>query len=171
MVRRAGCARAGAHRVTEDLVDVHFRPFVRALGNLVIAFAVCENELLRLVAAMLGADELQAVAVLKKEDAKDRVIALARGLDLAASDLVDLVSGIEGFWQDKEIRNRLIHDEWYPSLLKPGTIKTRGVTRAKKPEVLFHDRTVEEVWALAARFQAYDGLFSHRSWAISRRGA
>jgi hypothetical protein len=48
-----------------DLVDVHFRPFVRALGNLVITFALCENELLRLVTAMVrgnGSVDLAAVA-------------------------------------------------------------------------------------------------------------
>jgi hypothetical protein len=151
-----------------DLVDVHFRPFVRALGNLVITFALCENELLGLVAAMVGGDELQAIAILKDRNAKDRVIALVRGLNLPAFDTAELVSGIEGFWQDKDTRNRMIHDEWFPSLLQHGAIHTRGVTRARQPEVIFRDRSVDEVWALAERFQQYDGLFSHRSWALSR---
>jgi hypothetical protein len=48
-----------------DLVDEHFRPFVRALGNLVITFALCEASLLELVSEMFGGDELKAVTVLK----------------------------------------------------------------------------------------------------------
>jgi hypothetical protein len=150
-----------------DLVDDHFRPFVRALGNLVIVFALCENELLRLVTAMLGGEELQAIAVLKDRNAKDRMISLVRGLDLPAFETGELVSGIEEFWQDKDKRNRMIHDEWFPSLLEDGDIHTRGVTRAGEPEVIFGDRSVDEVWALAERFQQYDGLFSHRSWALT----
>ena len=51
-----------------DLVDEHFRPFVRALGNLVITFALCEASLLALVSEMLGDDELKAVTVLKAQD-------------------------------------------------------------------------------------------------------
>jgi hypothetical protein len=152
-----------------DLVDVHFRPFVRALGNLVITFALCENELLGLVTAMVGGNELEAVAILKdQKHAKDRVIARARALNLPASETDELVSGIEGFWRDKDIRNRMIHDEWFPNILEPGAIHTRGVTRAKQPEVIFGDQSVDEVWAVAERFQQYDGLFSHRSWALSR---
>jgi hypothetical protein len=99
-----------------DLVDVHFQPFVRALGNLVITFALCENELLRLATAIAGGDELQAIAILKDRNAKDRVIALVKDLNLSASDTGELVSGIEGFWRDKDIRNRMIHDEWFPSV-------------------------------------------------------
>jgi hypothetical protein len=152
-----------------DIVDVHLRPFARALGNLVITFAQCENELLGLVTAMVGGAELGAVAILKDRSAKDRVIELVQGLGLAEFDLNELVSGIEGFWKDKEARNRLIHDEWFPSQLEPGTIATRGVTRTKEPRVIFHDRNAADVWALAKRFQEYDSLFSHRRWAISGR--
>jgi hypothetical protein len=36
--------------------------------------------------------------------------------------------------------------------------------RAKEPEIIFRDIDLDEVWALAARFQAYDDLFSHRTW-------
>jgi hypothetical protein len=155
--------------MTDDLVDVHFRPFVRALGNLVITFAICENELLGLVTAMANGDELRAINILKdQKTAKDEIITLARGLGLDGFDQGELVSGIEGFWEDKEVRNRLIHDYWFPSIVEPGLIKTRGVTRAKKPEIIFRDIDLDEVWALAARFQAYDDLFSHRTWALSR---
>jgi hypothetical protein len=67
-------ATSDRNREESDLVDVHFRPFVRALGNLVITFALCENELLRLVTVMAGG-ELQAIAILKdQKHAKDRVL-------------------------------------------------------------------------------------------------
>jgi len=153
-----------------DIVDEHFRPFVRALGNLVITFAICENELLRLVAAMLGNDELEAVALLKDQNnAKNRITALVAGLSLSAFERDELVSAIDQFWQDKQTRNRLIHDDWYPDLFGSGSVATRGITRTKKPELIFGDRAVSEVWALAERFQAYDHLFSHRSAVLSRK--
>src|ERR1700674_4719991 len=120
-----------------DLVDEHFKPFVRALGNLVITFALCENELLGLVTAIARGDELQAIAILKDQKAKDRVIALAKGLNLPPFETGELFSGMEGFWRDKDIRNRMIHDEWFPSLLQRGAIHTRGMTRAKQPEEIF----------------------------------
>ena len=93
-----------------DIVDTYLRPFVRALGNLVLVFTLCENKLLQLVAAMTGTDETKAVAILKDPDAKNRVLALARGLSLVDFDREDLVRGVVGFWTDKDARNRLIHD-------------------------------------------------------------
>jgi hypothetical protein len=56
--------------VTGDIVDDFYAPFVRPLGNLVIAFALAEAELLDLVSEMLGGDELKAVALLKSQNAK-----------------------------------------------------------------------------------------------------
>lgn len=152
-----------------DIVDEHFRPFARALGNLVITFALCEGELLELVTAMVG-DEFQAVATLKDRDAKDLVIALLRSQQPPSPDLTELTTGIEDFWRDKQTRNRIIHDHWFPSILEPGTVRTRGITRTRQPEVIFEDRSVEEIWDLARRFQTYDYLFSYWAWAISREG-
>jgi hypothetical protein len=91
-----------------DLVDEHFRPFVRALGNLVITFALCEARLLELVSQMLGGDELKAVSVLKAEDAKDQVLSLVRSLGLSGYDLEELLTGVDTFWTDKAARNRLV---------------------------------------------------------------
>src|SRR5713226_9150839 len=99
-----------------DLVDEDYRPYVRAPGNLVIMFAHCEAALLSLVAELCGGDELKAVDVLKAQDAKDRVISLIRSSGLSGFDLDELVIGVREFWCDKNIRNRLIHDEWYPDL-------------------------------------------------------
>ncbi|WP_029079299.1 hypothetical protein [Bradyrhizobium sp. th.b2] len=154
-----------------DLVDEHFRPFVRALGNLVITFALCEASLLELVSEMLGDDELKAVAVLKAQDAKDQVLSLIRSLGIDGYDLEELVEGVDMFWTDKAARNRLVHDEWYPSLLglEFGNVGIRGLTRAKIPKEVFGMVDVADVWRLALRFRDYDGLFSHRSYVIQRQ--
>jgi len=123
---------------------------------------------LSLVAELCGGDELKAVDVLKAQDAKDQVMSLVRSTGLSGFELDELVVGIGEFWCDKNIRNRLIHDEWYPSFLTPGTVGTRGLTRKKVPQEVFSGPTVPEVWELAARFGYYDSLFSHHSWALSR---
>ncbi|NOJ43036.1 hypothetical protein [Bradyrhizobium australiense] len=154
-----------------NLVDEHFQPFVRPLGNLVIAFALAEAELLDLVSEMLGGDEIKAVAVLKSRDSKERVLSLAQLIGLGGYDLEELVSKIESFWRDKEDRNRLIHDRWFPNLYER-RVATRGLTRAKEPKEIFGTPTIEEVWSLARRFQSYDDLFSHRAYVLRRdRGA
>ena len=151
-----------------DLVDEHFRPFVRALGNLVITFALCEARLLELVSEMLGGDELKAVTVLKAQD-KDQVLSLVRSLGLSGYDLEELVTGVDMFWTDKAARNRLVHDEWYPGLLEIGNVGIRGLTRAKTPKEVFGIADITEVWQLALRFHNYDDLFSHRSYVIRRQ--
>jgi hypothetical protein len=93
-----------------DLVDADFSPFVRALGNLVITFALAEARLLDLVSEMLGGEELRAVAVLKAQDAKEQVVlSLVKSIGLIGFDLNELLTGIESFWNDKGIRNRLVH--------------------------------------------------------------
>ena len=152
-----------------DLVDEHFRPFVRALGNLVITFALCEARLLELVSEMLGDDELKAVTVLKAQDAKDQVLSLVRSLGVDGYDLDELVTGVDMFWTDKAARNRLVHDEWYPSLLEIGNVGIRGLTRAKMPKEVFGTVDIADVWLLALRFRDYDYLFSHRSYLIRRQ--
>jgi hypothetical protein len=149
-----------------DLVDEHFRDFVRPLGNLVIAFALAEAELLDLVSEMLGGDELEAVALLKSQDAT-KVLNLVRSLGLEGFDLEELVQGVEGFWRDKEDRNRLIHDRWFPNIYER-SVATRGLTRTKVPQEIFGAPTVEEVWQLARQFQQYDQLFSHRAYVLRR---
>lgn len=158
----------------DDLVDEFYRPYVRALGNMVVLFAQCEATLLDLVAELCGSGEkaeLDAVRLLKDEKkAKDRIIELVRGLGLSGSNLDELVGGIDNFWSDKEVRNRLIHDDWFPSLEEDGLgrVGTRGLTRKKVPEEVIDWRSVDEVWGLAYRFREYSGLFSHRAWELSR---
>jgi hypothetical protein len=152
-----------------DLVDEPFRPFVRALGNLVITFALCEARLLELVSEMVGGEELKAVTVLKAQDAKEQVLSLVRSLGLSGFDLDELLTGVDLFWTDKDARNRLMHDEWYPCLLEIGDVGIRGLTRAKMPKEVFGIIDITEVWQLALRFRDYDHLFSHRSYVIRRQ--
>jgi hypothetical protein len=150
-----------------DLVDEHFRPFVRALGNLVITFALAEAATLELVGEMLGGDELKAVALLKSQDAKEEVLSLVDDTGLQGYDLEELRQAVVNFWSDKEERNRLIHDEWFPNIYEKN-VATRGITRKKNPEVIFNTPEVKGVWELALRFQSYDDLFSHRAYVIRR---
>jgi hypothetical protein len=155
---------------------------------MVVLFAQCEADLLALVAELCGsgddaeldavrrlerekAKELEAVRLLKDEKtAKDRIIELVRGLGLSGFDLDELVGGIDNFWSDKAARNRLIHDDWFPSLEESGLgrVGIRGLTRKKVPEEVIDWPSVEEVWGLAHRFRDYSGLFSHRAWELSR---
>jgi hypothetical protein len=97
---------------------------------------------------MVGNDELGRCPL---EGAKRQGYALVQGLSLPACETNELLSAIDEFWQDKQTGNRLIHDDWFPSLIEPGSVATRGITRAKKPELILGDRTVDEVWALAER--------------------
>jgi hypothetical protein len=154
-----------------DLVDEHFRPFVRALGNLVLTFALAEASLLEIVAEMLGGDEIAAVSVLKSQDAKEQVLDLVQTIGLQGYDLEEMQSGVGAFWADKAIRNRLIHDEWFPNIYER-TVATRGLTRTKTPEEVYGTPEVDDIWRLALRFREYGSLFSHRSWALRKaRGA
>jgi hypothetical protein len=158
----------------DDLVDEFYRPYVRALGNMVVLFAQCEADLLAFVAELCGGGddaEIDAVRLLKDaEKAKDRIIELVRGLGLSGFELDELAGGIAGFWSDKEARNRLIHDDWFPGLVEDrvGMVGTRGLTRKKVPEEVIGWPGVDEVWGLAHRFREYGSLFSHRAWALSR---
>jgi hypothetical protein len=154
----------------EDLVDEFFRPYIRALGNVVVLFAQCEADLLALVAELHGGDETEAVRLLKDEKAKDKIIALVGGLGISGFDLEELVAGIGQFWSDKEVRNRLIHDDWFPSLEdgELGKVGTRGLTRKKVPEVIIKWPSVDEVWSLAGRFAEHKSLFSYHAWASAR---
>jgi hypothetical protein len=158
----------------DDLVDEFYRPYVRALGNMVVLFAQCEADLLALVAELCGGGdcaEIEAVRLLKDaEKAKDRIIERVRGLGLSGFDLDELVNGIDKFCFDKEARNRLIHDDWFPSLVEGevGRVGTRGLTRKKLPEEVIGWPSVDEVWSLAYRLQEYSSLFSHRAWELSR---
>src|ERR1700685_3310724 len=92
-----------------DLVDEHFRPFVRALGNLVITFALAEAKLLEMVSEMLSGEELKAVALLKSQDAKDQVLSLVRSIGLTGFDLGELLAGVNTFWEDHQPNKKALY--------------------------------------------------------------
>jgi hypothetical protein len=145
----------------QDLVDVFYRPLVRPLGNLVITFAQAEASLLELVTELDGTEE-NARRILKNLDdaARGRVIDLIETKSgLVGFDLAELLKAIVSFWQDKERRNRYIHDEWFPDLTT-GDAVSRGLPKKKAATVIFDAPSPEEVWTLAKRFRETGSLFS-----------
>jgi hypothetical protein len=158
--------------MTDDLVDDFYRPLIRPLGNLIILCAQAEASLLDLVAALADADERQAQSVLKRQDAKDQVLTLVRDRSgFQGFELSELVEGVENYWSDRARRNRYYHDEWFIVLTGSGVPATRGLPLKKDSEVVFDNPTVEEIWALAARFREHDGLFTHAAYVVRHRSA
>ena len=151
-----------------DLVDQFYRPFIRSLGNLVIAFAQSEAALLDLVSEIHNGDEMAAVVVLKAPNAKNQILDSTEQIGLTGFDLDELRRGVNDFWSDKEIRNRLMHDQWYPSIMRGGEVATRGLTRKKSVEIVHRCPAVEDCWALVRRFQHYDDIFSFRAHMLRK---
>ena len=154
-----------------DLVDVFYRSLVRPLGNLVITFAQAEASLLELVTELDGTEE-NARRILKNLDdaARGRVIDLIETKSgLVGFDLAELLKAIVSFWQDKERRNRYIHDEWFPDLTT-GAPMTRGLPRKRAATIMFDAPSPEEVWALAKRFRENGSLFSITAHKLRRIG-
>jgi len=154
-----------------NVVDEFYWPFLRALGNLVIAFAQAEAALRDMVSEHLGGDELAAVGVLKAQNAKEQVTELvsASGSDMEEFERDELLTTLDKFWADKERRNRLIHDDWYPLFDRddPG-VGLRGITNSKVPKLTWNEPKVETVWLLAEKFADYNIVMSKRSWWMRR---
>jgi len=71
--------------VPEDIVDSFYRDLIQPLGNLVILFAQAEASLVDLVIELDGSiDQRAAQRILKADDAKKQILALAQ-----TSGLVD----------------------------------------------------------------------------------
>jgi hypothetical protein len=155
--------------VTEDLVDVFYKPLVQPLGNLVILCAQAEASLLRLIAALQGSDERAAQNLLKQKDVKEELLALARDRSgLEGFELSELLEGIANYWADRERRNRYYHDDWFVVLEEGGIPATRGLPLKKGSDIVFDDPTPGAIWGLAARFREHEHLFSHITWRIER---
>jgi hypothetical protein len=155
-----------------DLVDVGYVPFVRPLGNLVILFAQAEATWLKLVATLTGCTEkeVQHFLQMPRAKAKEEVIPLAQRSAIEPYQLQELNEGIENFYKDRERRDRLIHDDWYISLLKtPGTPATRGLPRKKNAGVAYGAPTPDDVWELAWRFRQHEDLFSHVVYVLQKQ--
>jgi hypothetical protein len=156
----------------EDLVDVFYVPFVKPLGNLVILFAQAEAAWLELVVELTGCTEKEAQAFLQMPatDAKQKIVPLAQTSGIEGFALQELSESIDHYYCDRERRNRLIHDEWYVSLLEVGGLpRTRGLPRKKGADVVWGDSKPEDVWNLAWRFREYGNLFSHASYEVRQR--
>jgi hypothetical protein len=154
-----------------DLVDDFYARFVRPLGNLTILFAQAEATWLVLVATLTGCTEKEAQCFLQKDaaTAKQEIMPLAKTTAIESYELEELCKSIETFYGDRERRNRLIHDEWYVSLLKtPGAPATRGVRR-KDGVVMWGGPTPDDIWELARRFRKYESLFSHVVYVLQKQ--
>jgi hypothetical protein len=156
-----------------DLVDVFYIRFIRALGNLVIIFAQCESALLELVTELKGGDENEAHKILKTPDAQKTILALIKCSGLQGFQHSELVENVDQYWRDKEIRNRYMHDHWFVSIdfdsePKQAVPGIRGIPRKKGSTVIFNQPTPDEVWNLARRFKDYDYLFSYTAYALRK---
>ena len=89
--------------VPEDIVDSFYGDLVQPLGNLVILFAQAEASLVGLVIELDGSiDQRAAQRILKADDAKQQVPALAQTSGLVDFELKELLNGIDQYWADKE---------------------------------------------------------------------
>ncbi len=153
----------------EDIVDSFYRDLVQPLGNLVILFAQAEASLVDLLIALDGRiDQRAAQRILKADDAKQKVLALAQTSGLVDYELTELLNGIDQYWADRESRNRFIHDEWFVALRDGGIPTTRGLPLRKGSSVIWDSPTSGEVWNLASRFLEHHGLFSHVAYRVRR---
>ncbi len=152
-----------------DLVDEFYRPFVRPLANLVIAFAQAEAALLALIVELMGIDERAATRALNSDKAKESVLEEVRKSALTGYQLEELqVDGIERFWRLKEERNRLIHDEWFVGIGEDEvSIGLCGVPRGKTaPAVIWGDPETERIWSLAREIRECRFIFSHAAYEL-----
>jgi hypothetical protein len=155
--------------VPEDIVDSFYRDLVQPLGNLVILFARAEASLVDLVIALDGGiDQKAAQRILKADDAKQKLFALAQTSGLVDFELTELVNGIDQYWADKESRNRCIHDEWFVALRDGGISSTRGLPLRRGSTVIWDRPTTDEVWNLAKRFHDHRGRFSDVAYRVRR---
>jgi hypothetical protein len=153
-----------------DLVDLHYADLIRPLGNLVILCAQAEAELLELWVNLTGCNEKEAQEFLGKTkplDAQEQIVDRAKK-SCISGHVEELSEQIKRYYCDRERRNRLVHDEWYVSLLDCGPsgwraeARTRGLPR-KSADVVCAEPKPEDVWELAERFSNYRSLFTSLS--------
>jgi hypothetical protein len=148
-----------------DLVDVFYADLVRPLGNLVILCAQAEAALLELWVDFSGCTEEEAQKFLEEPARVQKQIAVrAKTAGIPDHHVEELAEQIKKYYSDREQRHRLIHDEWYVSLLdssaKP---RTRGLPR-KSTNIVWGDPKAGEIWELARHFREYRSLF----WSLSQ---
>ena len=157
-------------KAADHLVDVFYLPYVAALGNLVILFAHAEAELIALIQITRGVCERGAQEVLKAKNAKDQVLAMIQNIVLDdPSSVPRLYETVLKYWADKELRNRYMHDEWYPHITYTGVgVGTRGLPLSKGSKVAWNHPDPDDVWRLALRFRDHGHIFSHAAWFLGR---
>jgi hypothetical protein len=112
------------------LVDVLRAPYVRPLGNLVVLFAQAEAAWLEFVIELIECAEKEAEKFVRDEATKVKQEVLTR---VNASGRIgdgmrqQLCESIGNFFDDRERRHRLMHDEWYVSLVAESRACGRGV--------------------------------------------
>jgi hypothetical protein len=147
-----------------DLVDVFYAELVRPLGNLVILCAQAEAAVVELWVDLSGCTEDEAQKFLLE----GRPIT-AQAADLLPDRVQELSDQIKSYYSDREQRHRLVHDEWYVSLLDCGARpRTRGVPR-KSTSVVWGDPKAGEIWKLARRFREHRSLFRSLSQVLHDR--
>ena len=131
---------SGGKEEHPDIVDVFYRPFVRPLGNLVITFARAESALLDLVTALLGGKEHDAAFLVSRGN-RSEIVAVVEKSALRDFALEELRETLSQFWDAKDERSRLIHDEWWVGFdpTEGARVGTRGFTR-KPVEVVWENR-------------------------------
>jgi hypothetical protein len=151
-----------------DLVDVFFTPYIRPLGNLVVLFAQAEVAWLELVIDLTGCTESEAGELVrgKATEVKEQILTRVNESGMGDGMRQQLCESIENFFNDRERRHRLMHDEWYVSLVAepPQAIPMiRGLPRKKDAKVVYDDPAPEDVWSLALRFREQQRVFSGAS--------
>lgn len=151
----------------EDVVDTFYLQFVRPLGNLVIIYAQAEWSLIELISECEKTGERAALEILKGPAAKKVTLDLVSRSGLEGYDLEDSLNHVSEFWISKDMRNRYIHDEWFPNILSSeATVTTRGIPPKKGSDVIWDDPTPQNVWALAVRFREHKSAFSYGAYKI-----
>jgi hypothetical protein len=156
-----------------DVVDVFYRQFLRPLGNLVITFAQAEAALIEIITELNGGDEddEKAASTLVGRGQRDPIREIIQSSGFQGFELEDLTENLEAFWEAKDKRNRLIHDEWWVGLDEDDRvgIGTRGIPRGKSAEVVWGEPTLEEIWRLARLFREHRSAFSHYAYMLRKR--
>ncbi|QDM32117.1 hypothetical protein FNL55_12795 [Tardiphaga sp. vice352] len=148
-----------------DVVDDFYIEMVRPLDNLVIIFAQAEAALVEMIIDLTNVDESVAQRMIKS---KEEVLQLINRVDLECFDRTELPLRIEQFWCDRDLRNRYIHDEWFPQIDEGGAPATRGLPLKKGAEVVWNTPIPDDVWALARRFNDHRDHFSHIVYSRQR---
>src|SRR5262249_57150512 len=161
---------------------------IRSLGNLVILYAQTEAELIELLTRMpkvkRGDNQHAPICAPPQDEAADmaqfdtvgeaqKLLAqplkaqqeiIDRAQELGDPRFEELSEKIGDYFSDRQLRNRLIHDEWDVSILECDAgwrvePITRGIPRKTPSDVVWGEPKPDDVWKLALRFRDHRSLF------------